>query len=133
MSENEKLNASETLKAHIEHSQRERDLYRQSIKKAREETPAERKEDRLPPLSADLQKIRYTFDYNQMATLPHHARQMGPLYFMSPRKIQIFGARFGGTPLQLNYLIDEDESIGNYIFEGHSKTYKISDISTYIS
>ena len=53
VSENEKLNASETLKAHIEHSQRERDLYRQSIEEAKEETPAERQEGRLPALSAD--------------------------------------------------------------------------------
>ena len=62
-----------------------------------------------------------------MVTQSHHVRQMGPLYFMSPRKIQIFGVRLDGTPLQLNYLIDEDESIGNYIFEGHGKTYEISE------
>ena len=32
--------------------------------------------------------LNYTFDFSQIIVLPHHARQMGPLYFLSFRKIQ---------------------------------------------
>lgn len=42
----------------------------------------------------------------------YHARQVGPLYFKSPRKIQIFGICCGSNRKQHNYLIDEDDSIG---------------------
>ena len=36
---------------------------------------------------------------------------MGPVYFTTPRKIQIFGVRIGVFPRQLNFLIDEHETI----------------------
>ena len=39
---------------------------------------------------------------------------MGPLYFISGRKVQIFGFRIDhGMPKQLNFLIDEAETIGS--------------------
>ena len=66
----------------------------------------------IPPLQNDFTKVHYTFDYSQMVTLPHHYRQMGPLYFVAGRKIQIFGVRDDSAPRQYNYLIDEDNSIG---------------------
>ena len=37
---------------------------------------------------------------------------MGPMYFASLRKIQIFGFRIDGIPEQLNFLVDENETIG---------------------
>ena len=37
---------------------------------------------------------------------------MGPIYFMSLRKVQIFGVRIDGLPKQLNFLIDESETMG---------------------
>ena len=47
--------------------------------------------------------------------IPHHARQMGPIYFLVPRKVQLFGVRVDGVPRQYNYLIDKDETIGKHI------------------
>ncbi|KAH3866804.1 hypothetical protein DPMN_029927 [Dreissena polymorpha] len=41
----------------------------------------------------------------QNLSLPHYSRQIGPLYFLTLRKIKIFGVR-------LNFLIDEDQTIG---------------------
>ncbi|KAJ8313805.1 LOW QUALITY PROTEIN: hypothetical protein KUTeg_008366, partial [Tegillarca granosa] len=52
----------------------------------------------------------YTFDFSQFVSIPHHARQMGPVYFITPRKI--FGFRIDIIPKQLNFLIDEHETIG---------------------
>lgn len=44
---------------------------------------------------------------------------MGPLYFLTLRKVQIFGFRIDGIPKQLNFLIDENETVG----EDGSKTH----------
>lgn len=44
--------------------------------------------------------------------IPHHARQMGPIYFTTLRKVQIFGFRINNIPTQLNFLVDENETIG---------------------
>ena len=37
---------------------------------------------------------------------------MEPLLFASLRKVQLFGFRIDGIPKQLNFLMDENESIG---------------------
>ena len=37
---------------------------------------------------------------------------MGQLYFLVPRKCQIFGACNEGKAEQVNYLIDEDDHVG---------------------
>lgn len=56
--------------------------------------------------------MHYTFDFAQSLILPHHARQIGQLYFTTPRKIHLFGVRLDGLSMQLNYMIDADETIG---------------------
>ena len=66
----------------------------------------------VPPISTQLNKVHYTIDFCQMVTLPHYARQMGQLYFVTGRKVHIFGVRIDGKPCQYNYLIDENQSIG---------------------
>nr|XP_022307748.1 uncharacterized protein LOC111113752 [Crassostrea virginica] len=59
----------------------------------------------------DFIKTHYTFDFAQCVSIPHHSRQVGPLFFETPRKIQIFGIRMEGSGSQYNYLIDEDQTI----------------------
>ena len=56
--------------------------------------------------------MHFTFDFSQNVTLPHFSRQIGPLYFLTLRKIQIFGVRVDSIPCQLNFLIDEDQTLG---------------------
>jgi hypothetical protein len=63
--------------------------------------------------SSDLTKMHYTFDFAQSLILPHHARQIGQLYFTTPRKIHLFGVRLDGLSMQMNYMMYEDETIGN--------------------
>ena len=53
----------------------------------------------------------YTFDFSQCVSLPHYSRQRSTLFFLSLRKVQIFGFRISAGK-QLNYLIDEAESMG---------------------
>ena len=66
----------------------------------------------LDTRDADEKFVHVTFDFSQSVSLPHYSRQPGPLYFLSLKKIQIFGIRFDGSPKQLNFLIDEDETLG---------------------
>ena len=54
----------------------------------------------------------YTFDFAQQVTLPSSARQVGPIYFKTPRKVQLFGVCSEGIPKQVNYLLDEATTIG---------------------
>ena len=55
--------------------------------------------------------MHYTFDFAQSLILPHHARQIGQIYFTTPRKMHLFGVRLDGLSMQMN-IIDEDETIG---------------------
>ena len=102
ITEDEKLMASTSLRDHVLHAQQERSLYNKCI------------EDARVSFNSDGQDkyFHFKFDYSQNISVPHHSRQMGPLYFLSLRKIQIFGFREDGKPKQLNFLIDEADSIG---------------------
>ena len=83
-------------------AQKERELYNDCVKRAKETCI----------LSSDKRTNHYTFDFSQNVSIPHFSRQMGPIYFMSLRKVQIFGVRIDGLPKQLNFLIDESETMG---------------------
>ena len=54
----------------------------------------------------------YVFDYSQMFPVPPFSQQVGPLYFITPRKIQGFGISNSSIPLQTNFLLGEDSTIG---------------------
>ena len=56
--------------------------------------------------------VHFTFDFSQNVTLSHFSRQIGQLYFLTLRKIQIFGVRVDSIPCQLNFVIDEDQTLG---------------------
>lgn len=54
----------------------------------------------------------YSFDYAQLVHFPSNPLQPGPAYFKTARKCEIFGVCCEGSRIQVNYLIDEGESIG---------------------
>ena len=112
--EAEKLAACQALSQHVQAAQAERDHYRQLTQEAVEElrdyalgTPTPHS-----PCSSDLKKVHYTFDFAQNVSLPHNARQVGPLYFKTPIKVQLFGINSEGIPKQVNYLLHEADTIG---------------------
>lgn len=101
------------MNAHILSARRERKVYQECVPEAKGELDDVRLPDQpVPPNTSEYQNVHYTFGFAQNVLIPHHSRQVRPLYFMSPRKIQIFGVRLDGIPVQLNYLIDEHQSIG---------------------
>ena len=102
VTEDEKLEATRRMQEHIRHVQAERETYNDCVKRARD----------TYQLPDDEKFVHYTFDFSQNVCIPHHSRQMGPLYFQTLRKVHIFGVRSDGEPKQLNFLINEDETIG---------------------
>lgn len=106
------------LREHVINAQKERDVYNTCVRRAKESF----RNDALEKY------IHYTFDFSQNVCVPHHSRQMGPLYFLSLRKIQIFGFRIDGYPKQINFLIDENETIGKDGTSTHGPNSVISMI-----
>ena len=56
--------------------------------------------------------MHFSFDYAQQLHYPSNLQQPGPLYFLTPRKCQLFEIACEPQGFQINYLIDEAESIG---------------------
>ncbi|XP_078314026.1 uncharacterized protein LOC111104843 isoform X3 [Crassostrea virginica] len=126
-SENEKLTATRNFTCHVEKADKEHKLYIQCIKEAREEHQSlQHPEPDCRPCSSDFIKTHYTFDFAQCVSIPHHSRQVGPLFFETPRKIQIFGICMEGSRSQYNYLIDEDQTIGKDGKNAHGPNTVIS-------
>ena len=49
----------------------------------------------------DIQTAHYSFDYAQNVHIPSDPMQCGPLYFLAPRKVGIFGINCEGIPKQV--------------------------------
>ena len=60
----------------------------------------------LPANSNDI-VAHYSFDYAQQIHFPSDPLQLGPLYFLTPRKCGIFGVNIEAIPRQVNFLCDE--------------------------
>ena len=83
VSEEEKLESANCLKEHVLTAQKEKENYNACIKRAKES----RGSGEADPY------VHYTFDFSQNVCLPHRSRQMGPAYFATLRKVQVFGFR----------------------------------------
>ena len=112
---------------HIENADKEHKLYIQCRNEAREEHQSlQHPEPDCRPCYSDFIKAHYTFDFSQCGSISHHSRQVGPLFFETPRKIQIFGICMEGSGSQYNYLIDEDQTIGKDGKNAHGPNTVIS-------
>ena len=115
VTEADKLQACQSLANHIGEAQAERDLYKRRTEEAKEELGAHPPVQQLQShelCGSNLEKSHYTFDFAQNVALPQVARQIGPIYFKVPRKVHIFGINNEALPHQLNYLLDEADTIG---------------------
>ncbi len=61
------------------------------------------------PVTPNSNKIvmSYSWDFSQQFQYPFEAQQVGPIYFKTPRRAQLFGICCEGNFRQVNYLIDE--------------------------
>jgi hypothetical protein len=49
-----------------------------------------------PPMSIET-TLHYSWDCAQPVHFPHHAQQVGPIYFKTPRKCNVFGIYSEGS------------------------------------
>ena len=121
LTEDEKIAATSQFRVHIENAQDEREHYKMKTISAKEEYDAFRRDSNLPtcsfgqclrPCSVAMRKCHYTFDFAEQLHLPNHARQVGPLYFKVPYRVQLFGVCDEARPQQTNYLFGENDTIG---------------------
>ena len=104
LTEDDRISTTDALRSHVNKAIDARDYYRSCISKSKIAHSEE---------EADILAYNHlTFDFAQQATIPHHGRQVGALYFRVPRRVQIFGVASEGVPVQYNYLVDENQSIG---------------------
>ena len=108
--EDEKAKVYKKALEHIEEAKKERTYYRACSKLAEEHylklglcnIPAK-------PEKPNSRKImqHYSWDFAQQLHYPYEDQQVGPIYFKTPRKAQLFGVCCEAIPRQTNYLIDE--------------------------
>jgi len=54
----------------------------------------------------------YSYDWAQNVHVPHSDQQVSKIYYLSPRKVHLFGIQDEAVREQINYVLDEDEIIG---------------------
>lgn len=101
-SEEDKIANVKKMKGHLELVKSEREFYRNTIKmtKASLENPQEKI------------CVHYSFDMAQQVHIPSNPLQPGPIYFLVPFKIGIYGVMCDTTNKQANYLIPESVNVG---------------------
>lgn len=123
ITEGDKFTLTQQFKEHVDLAQKERQYFLDSMKKA---------EESIKSASDRPSYCHYTFDLAQMLQVPYHARQVGPLYFKVPLKVQLFGICNDGNKQQVNYLFSESESIGPNGSKAHGPNAVISMIHHYL-
>lgn len=99
VSEEEKMQTIQIMKSHLETVVKERKYYNDSIKQSRENLK-----------NNDGSMVHYSFDMAQQVHIPSNPMQPGPIYFLVPFKVGIFGVMCETTNKQCNYLIPESAS-----------------------
>lgn len=114
LSEEDKLEIIELLKSHLGRFDRERKLYRDQITETKQALTSHlsKGQSLTPSVPCSYENAcHFTFDMAQLVSIPHNPLQPGPIYFLCPFKISIFGVMNDTTKVQWNYLIPESASV----------------------
>jgi hypothetical protein len=102
--------------AHLRLAQQERTFYRARTKIARRHHEKLSSDAKKRPggIKANSRNMvsHYSWDFAQQLLYPFENQQVGPIYFKTPRRAQLFGVCNEGIPHQINYLIDEADFPG---------------------
>ncbi|CAG2211264.1 unnamed protein product [Mytilus edulis] len=132
--EDAKLVTTQKLIDHIQSARTEREYYKLCTQRSRDELKlAESPIGKYnTPCFKNFENVHYTFDFSQYVNLPHSSQQVGALYFLTPRKVQIFGVCDENFPMQTNYLIDEQQTIGENGSRTHGPNAVLSMLHHYL-
>ena len=105
----EKIQIHQQAIKHLETAKKERDYYYRCIHLSEKSYLKLGPRQRKTPCKPNYRKIsmHYSWDFAQQLQYPYEDQQVGPIYFKSPRRAQLFGVCCEGIPRQVNYLIDE--------------------------
>ena len=123
VSEEDKISFTSQFSDHLIQAQAERQSYMDSCLSSKTELS----KNSVPNFA------HYTFDFAEQLHLPHHSRQVGPMYFKVGRKVQLFGICCDGNNTQVNYLVDESETIGKNGTKSHGANSVVSMLDHYFS
>lgn len=102
--------------AHLRLAQQERTFYRARTKMAKQHYKklVANQPERPAQIKASSRNMvaHYSWDFAQQLHYPFENQQVGPIYFKTPRRAQLFGVCNEGVPRQINYLIDEADFPG---------------------
>ena len=102
--------------AHLRLAQQERTFYRARTKIAKQHHAKLASKARKPRAQVKANSrhmaAHYSWDFAQQLHYPFENQQVGPIYFKTPRRAQLFGVCNEGVPRQVNYLIDEADFPG---------------------
>jgi hypothetical protein len=107
--EGEKIAIHQEATMHLDYVKKERDYYRKCIKDAESAyngLSSKARKCRVKPNSRNI-VMHYSWDFAQQLHYPYEDQQVGPIYFKTPRRAQLFGVCCEAVPNQVNYLIDE--------------------------
>lgn len=108
--EKEKIKYYKEAIKHLKQVKKEREHYRKTIKTTQKIYRTYFNTKVMPPgktVASSKFAMHYSWDFAQQLIYPYEDQQVGPIYFKTCRKAQLFGVCCEAVPLQLNYLIDE--------------------------
>lgn len=118
--ESEKSATIKTAEEHLRVVQLERSFYKSTCDECKRSATALFTVNgtlSIPPVFSPANRVvglisHYSFDYAQQVHFPSNPLQVGPLYFLVPRKCSIFGVNNEAIPRQVNFLTDEAGECG---------------------
>ncbi|XP_052216280.1 uncharacterized protein LOC127834463 [Dreissena polymorpha] len=111
MDEEEKSVLLAAYNEHVSLAKLERDFYRQQCVDSKHVCSENNTFEGAPACSTPI-KNHYSWDYAQQVHYPHHSQEVGPIYFKTAKKCEVFGVCCEGTGKQVFYLANEGESPG---------------------
>ncbi|ELT88897.1 hypothetical protein CAPTEDRAFT_206332 [Capitella teleta] len=96
------------MESHLSRVREERAFYKELVEESKKTSKdlAISELEQSAPCSRPV-SMHYSFDYAQQVHLPSDPLQPGPMYFLTPRKLGLFGVCCEGIPKQVNFLVDE--------------------------
>ncbi len=107
--EKQKVRIHKEALRHLNQVKKERLFYKANSKTANEYCRKTEPEDLCKKANPNSRKImaHYSWDFAQQLHYPFEDQQVGPIFFKTPRRAQLFGVCNEGISCQRNYLIDE--------------------------
>ena len=125
--EEQLASVTQGLESHLKVAREEHQFYNDIISAAKDCLSDPTSEEPFAPSITHI-----TFDFAQQIELPFHTRQVGPLYFKSHFRVQLFGICNEAAHRQRNYLFHEGQCIGEDCKKAHGPNALVSMVDHYL-